>query len=112
MRNLADFLIFYIKIDFWTKFVINFGPDRNLRYCLDETDRTAWSGALDFRAELKNDIFGISKMTYLGPQFPIDADHDAENHGNMSKPISQHTQEKISRNGKPLTSINEPRWRE
>ena len=95
------FGFFYIKIDFWTKFVINFGPDRNLRYCLDETDRTAWSGALDFRAELKNDIFGTSKMTYLGPQFPIDADHDAENHGNMSKPISQRTQEKISRSGIP-----------
>ena len=49
-----------MKIDFGTKFEINFGPDRNLRYSLDETDRMGWSGALDFGAELKNDIFGTS----------------------------------------------------
>ena len=61
MNNLADvFLIFSYKNDFWTKFVINFGPDRNLRYCLDETDRMVCSGALDFGVELKNDIFGTS----------------------------------------------------
>ena len=40
-------------------------------------------------------------MTYLGPQFPIDADHDAENHGSLAKPVSQRAQEKISRSGIP-----------
>ena len=39
------------------KNVVNFGPRGILRYSLDETDRMDQSGAWDFAAEFKIDIF-------------------------------------------------------
>ena len=53
----SNFMIFDKNIDFWRKHVINFGPHGILRYSLDETDRMEQSGAWDFAAEFKIDIF-------------------------------------------------------
>ena len=56
-RNLSNLSIFDKKINFGPKNVVNFGPRGILRYSLDETDRMGQSGAWDFAAEFKIDIF-------------------------------------------------------